>query len=103
MVNSVRGTLRSQGYRLSGGTLSRFIEGYSKARIPKAVRKALDPLMESIVELQDRIDALTREFYAEAKSSDLLQRLQTVPGVGPIVSTAFVCWIDDPSRDTPQP
>jgi transposase len=52
----------------------------------------------TIGELTDRINDLERELVAESTSSDLLMRLQSVPGVGPIVSLAYVGWIDTPDR-----
>jgi transposase len=98
MVNSVKGTLRSLGYRLRGQAVGRLVASYGALELPVEIRRALDPLVETIVELADRIDELTAELRSESRDDELLQRLQTVPGVGPIVSLAFVSFIDDPTR-----
>lgn len=98
MVNSVRGTLRSLGYRVQGQSVARFVASYGSLSIPLPLRQALDPLVETIVDLSKRIEALTDTLTKEGREDPLLQRLQSVPGIGPIVSLGFVSWIDDPHR-----
>ncbi len=98
MINTVRGTLRAQGYRMGSCTTRRFVARYAEVSLDASLAEALDPLIETLVELTDRIDALEADLVAEARSDELLKRLQTVPGVGPLVSLAFVGWMDSPER-----
>ena len=62
------------------------------------MHQLLDPLVEPIAELTDRITSLECELYAEAKSDELPLRLQDIPGVGPRVALSFVAWVDRPER-----
>ena len=48
--------------------------------------------------LSEQIDQLDQELRQMARSSELVQRLQTVPGVGPLVSLSYVAWMDQPDR-----
>lgn len=51
-----------------------------------------------IVRLTERLAALEAELNRQSREDELLRRLRTVPGVGPVVSCAFRAWIDDPYR-----
>ena len=98
LINTVRGTLRAQGYRMGSSSTRNFLPRYLTVKVPPSLAQAVDPLVETIVELTNRIDPLHKELVAESRSSELLVRLQTVPGVGPLVSLAFVGWMDQPKR-----
>lgn len=98
LIHSVRGTLRAQGYRIGSSTTRRFLERYLAVQLPESLAHAVDPLVETIVELSERIDRLHEELVARSRADELTARLQTVPGVGPLVSLAFVGWVDRPER-----
>lgn len=51
-----------------------------------------------IDQLNDRIAELTNRISELAKADERAQRLQAIPGVGPIVALAFLVAIDDPKR-----
>jgi transposase len=55
-------------------------------------------LLVSICQLSQQIEELTRELRELARSDELVLRLQSVPGVGPVVGLAFVAWMDRPER-----
>jgi transposase len=98
LIHSVRGTLRSQGYRLTSCPTKSFVARWGELKLKRELRQVLDPLAETIAELTARIEALERELVAEAHGDDLVQRLQGIPGVGPLVGLAFVGWVDRPER-----
>ncbi len=98
MINSIRGVLRSYGYRIPGRAISRFSIGYASLELPSELRRALDPLYATVVELTMRIDILTKSLSKDSRQDERFRRLQTVPGVGPMVSLAFVSLIDNPHR-----
>lgn len=98
MINSVRGVLRSFGFRIPGKTIRGFSLGYASLKISSELRKALDPLYATIVELTMRIEILTKKLTKDSRQDNRFRRLQTVPGVGPMVSLAFVSLIDNPHR-----
>ena len=98
LINQIKGTLRSQGVRFSSMTASSFVAKWGEAKIPRAMRALLEPLVGAIGELTDRIEAVQRELVALSRSDELLERLQEVPGVGPLVSVSFLAWVDRVDR-----
>ena len=98
LINSVRGTLRSQGYRMSSCLAARFAARFWELKLESQLRQMLDPLVETIAELSLRIERLEADLVEESEADELLLRLQEVPGVGPIVCLAFVGWVDRPER-----
>lgn len=98
LINAVRGTLRAQGYRMPSCPAKRFVLRYASIDLESGLSAAIDPLVRTIGELTDRIHGLEQDLVAESRSNELLVRLQTVPGVGPLVSLAFLGWVDRPGR-----
>lgn len=98
MRTCVRGRLRSLGYRMSSCAAGRFVERFYTLGLPVEVEESLEPLLEMIVHLTQRLAVLEAELQRRSREDTVLRRLRTVPGVGPVVSCAFQAWIDDPYR-----
>jgi len=98
LINQVKGTLRSQGVRMSSTTSSNFVAKWGEGKIPRAMRTLLEPLVGAIGELTDRIELVQKELVTLSHSDELLERLQEVPGVGPLVSVSFLAWVDRVDR-----
>jgi transposase len=98
LICHVRGSVKSMGARLPACDAYLFHKKVSDA-VPAELQPALAPVLELIASLttqikamDKRIDALIRERYPVARV------LQQVPGVGPLISLAFILTIGDPSR-----
>jgi transposase len=98
LINSVRGTLRSQGYRMSSCLAARFAERFHGQTLAAELRQVLDPLVEMIARLSEQIERLEKDLVEESCADELLLRLQEVPGVGPLVCLSFIGWVDRPER-----
>ena len=98
LVTTIRGSLRAHGYRLGSCATKAFVARWATVEVEESLRQSLDPLVETIGELTDRITGLERELYADAKSDELPLRLQEIPGVGPLVALSFIAWVDRPER-----
>jgi transposase len=98
MINSVRGTLRAYGYRMGASSADRFVVRFYELKLPVEIEETLEPLLEMIARLTERIAAVEGALKEWTHQDDLLRRLQTVPGVGPVVASAFQAWLDDPYR-----
>jgi transposase len=98
LINSVRGSLRSQGYRMGSCPTRSFVARWFDLRLEPGVREVLEPLIETIAELTDRIELLEQELKVASRSDELMLRLQDVPGIGPLVSLAYVGWMDRSER-----
>ena len=97
-VHTTRGILRSFGYRVPGGSTSRFHERCAKVEMPEDLRTVVQPLLNQIEDVTAEIEALEERLEAIAEDNPVVQHLQNVPGVGTIVALYFVFSIDDPDR-----
>lgn len=98
LVNHVRGSVKAVGGRLRSSSTSSFGRR-ELTRIPGVVRPALAPLLKTIGDLTEQIRAYDRQIRSLGrKLYPVTQRLQTVPGVGPITALAYVLTLEDPRR-----
>ncbi|PVE22539.1 IS110 family transposase [Microvirga sp. KLBC 81] len=97
--NDVRGLLRNFGLKVGVVGATRF-----EARIRELVESMpdlidiIEPLLEARRELREHFAVLHRKLLALVRNDEVCRRLMTVPGVGPVVSLAFVATIDTPAR-----
>ena len=97
--NDMRGLLRNFGLKVGMVTAARF-----ELRVRKLVVGADDlaEIMEALLEarraLRSRLEQLHGKLLAIVRADETCRRLMTVPGVGPVVSLAFVATIDVPAR-----
>ena len=64
--------------------VERLIMACEQAELPAPARKALSLLADQLIDTQRKIEALTADIRASAKTNEDAQRLQTIPGIGPI-------------------
>jgi len=98
LVNHVRGAVKSFGARLPKCPARTFHKRVA-AHIPEALRRALEPVLEQIASLTERIrqydrrlEAICKDHYPET------ELLRQVEGVGPITALTFVLTLEDPYR-----
>jgi len=97
IVNAIRAHLGEFGIVIPKGiqNVGRVIEACDSAKLPTAARKALNLLADKLIDTQKKIAELTTDIRADATSNEAAQRLQTIPGVGPIAASAFVATLPD--------
>ena len=98
MINHVRGTVKSFGYRLpkcSAPSFHKKVPG----NLPSELVEALGPIVETIGSLTEkikdydrRIEGLATEHYPET------ELLRQVSGVGSLTALTFVLTLEDPQR-----
>ncbi|MCA3435951.1 MAG: transposase [Rhodobacter sp.] len=87
-----RGTTRP----VANAAHSRWPGGRARwADLPAPARKALNLLADQHADTQKKIEALTADIRADAKANEAAQRLQTIPGIGPMTASALVCALPD--------
>jgi transposase len=98
LVNHVRGAVKSFGARLPKCP-ARSFHKRATAHIPEALRPALEPILEQIASLTERIRdydrrlvAISEEHYPETGL------LRQVEGIGPLTALCFVLTLEDPYR-----
>ena len=97
LINQVRGTVKSFGFRLPGCSSKSFARGASEA-LPASLKAALEPLLEVIADLSERIRGLDRDIEAWAQRFPVTERLRQIKGVGALTALVFVLTLDDPHR-----
>ncbi|PVE20259.1 IS110 family transposase [Microvirga sp. KLBC 81] len=97
--NDIRGLLRNFGIKVGIVGAVRF-----EARIRELVENMpdlidiIEPLLEARRTLREHFATLHRKLLELVRNDEVCRRLMTVPGVGPVVSLAFVATIDTPAR-----
>ena len=98
VTNQIRGFLRERGITVRQGlaplrqALPGILASSSDMLSPRMVRLIAD-LMEDWHRLDERIAGVSAEIEALAAQDEHCQRLMSVPGVGPIISSAVVAAI----------
>jgi transposase len=97
LINHVRGAVKSVGARLTRCSAESFPTKVA-AEVPVELRPALQPLVEVIGDLTQRIRDADRQIAALVRTYPIAQKLQQPAGVGPLTALAYVLLIDDPRR-----
>jgi transposase len=98
LINHVRGVLKSCGFRAPSVSPESFGRRVSSC-IPPQLTAALSVVVELILEANARIKQIDHRIEELGRTRyPITQQLQQVPGVGPVVSLAFVLTLDDAGR-----
>lgn len=97
IVNAMRAHLGEFGIVVPKGihNVERLIIACEQAGLPAPARKALSLLADQLVDTQKKIEELTADIRADARANEDAQRLQTIPGIGPITASALVSALPD--------
>lgn len=97
LVNHVRGTVKTLGHKLPSCSTRCFHR--LVAELPLEFQPALEPVMGVIESITEQIDELERVIEQMCQQDyPQAQRLQQIPGVGPITALTYVLTIEDPAR-----
>lgn len=66
--------------------------------LPVVAREALAMLAAQMRDAEAKIEALDREILAWHRADEASRRLATIPGIGPVIASAIVATIGDPTR-----
>ena len=66
------------------------------ARLSPVARTCLESLARQFLSLHEEIYATEKQLHAWHRSSEVSQRLETIPGIGPITASALAASITDP-------
>ena len=98
--NRIFGLLTQFGLRISLRRLRHAdaIELLERRGVPVAWRESIARHLAEIEEIESRITAIDKELGPLARSDSRARLLQTIPGVGPLISLTFASEICDVSR-----
>jgi transposase len=98
--NRIFGLLTQFGLRISFSRLRQpdAIELLCRRGVPSVWRDSIAEHLDQIAELERRIAPIDRELSPIAGADPRAQLLQTIPGVGPLISLTFAAEIGEVSR-----
>ena len=103
LVNMVRGVLAEFGVQTPRGLhhalalAARLVDGEA-GEVPALAQRMVAGLARQIEMLQAELTAIEKEILGWHRSSDVSQRLATIPGIGVISATALAASVTDPQQ-----
>jgi len=98
LINHVRGLTKSSGDRLPSCSADCFASKVAQA-IPERFLPALLPILDTIASLSQQIRAYDRQIATRCQEEfPETRQLQSIAGVGPLTSLAFVLTLETPGR-----
>ncbi len=99
-LNTVRGLLREFGVVIAEGAervQPALFEALSQSSspVPEPLHAALMAMMAEARELEERSGQVEKQLKALARTAPLVERLETIPGVGLLNATAFSAMVGD--------
>jgi transposase len=98
LISQLRALLRQDGFRLSSGSSTTVPDRVARLALPPAVRALVTPVLDALTALAPVIATTTRALTAQAQADPVAVRLQTVPGVGPLVALTYRATLDEVER-----
>ncbi len=98
LVRAVRSTLASEGLRVNSRKRRGFAQAVRSLAGIELMLPQVDGTLRAIEQLEDEIAQADQVLGREAERDPIVQQLQTAPGVGPVVATAYRVVVDDPRR-----
>jgi transposase len=98
LINLAGALLRGAGLRVGSGSSERFVQRVESLSLPGRLMGQVAPLLATLVSLNEQIAFLDGVLERLAQQDEQVSRLCTVPGVGPVAASAFVCAVDEASR-----
>ena len=93
-ISLLRSLLRQEGYRLPSGASAQVPTRLGTLAVPAALAQTLAPLHQTITDLSGRIAEVDRRIRTATQADPIVTRLQSVPGVGPVVAVTFRATVD---------
>jgi transposase len=98
-INLVRGLLRELGLTIPVGARHVVVQTLAQLdKLPEPLRPGLSAACAEIREFEARIAAVEKQLRALAQRTPVVERLQTIPGVGLLTATALVALVGDIER-----
>lgn len=104
LCNEIRGLLFEHGITIPKNVSSvkkvlvSIVHNNEYSELPRSFRVTLTELSEELQDIEVRIDRIEKRLEDFAKSNATCKRLQSIPGVGLITSTAVVAAVADPKQ-----
>ena len=94
----IRALLRRHGWRVPTGSAETFSRRVMALRLPGRLLSEVAPLLAVMRHVNQQLAYSDEVIEAVTRPDARVQRLRTVPSVGPVTAAAFVATIDDVQR-----
>jgi transposase len=84
--------------RIKSGPSPSFARRVAEAGLPAHTLAQIEPLLGMLATLNEQIKLADKRLEEIVKADEVVQRLCSVPRVGPVVATTFAATLDDASR-----
>ena len=91
----IRSLLRQSGYRLASGSSERVPRRLAQLVLPADLAETIAPLRRMVATVSAEIAEMDGQLQTQAAADPIVERLQSVPGVGPVVALTFRAFVDD--------
>ena len=101
LINAIRAHMAEFGLIAPAGVprvkeLLAVIADEEDSRLPSVARTCLKGLVRQFLSLEKEITAIERRIRRWHRSNEVSQRLETIPGIGPIIASALTATITNP-------
>jgi transposase len=97
-ISLIGALARREGCRIKAGPSPSFARRVAEAGLPAHTLVQIEPLLVMLGVLNEQIKLADKRLEEIVKADEVVQRLCSVPGVGPVVATTFAATLDDASR-----
>jgi transposase len=102
-LNTLRGLLRELGFVIPVGARQvvphvMALVADTESGLPDTLREVLAEAAREVRELEVRVREVERTLEGISRTSDVVERLRTIPGVGLLTATALVAFVGDVHR-----
>lgn len=97
-ISLISTLLRRDGLRVAPGHSAGFLKRLERVVLPEALREEIASLVLLLEGLGEQIKVADERLAALAKEDEVVARLCTTPGVGPVTAASFVSTLDEAER-----
>ncbi len=97
-ISLIATLVRRDGLRISPGHATAFLKRLARVQLPAALSEEIAPLVLLLQSLNEQIKRADEQLAQLVKEDQVVARLCTVPGIGPVTATSFVSTLDDATR-----
>jgi transposase len=98
LIVMLRALCRGEGVPLRRGAAQHFLHRLAEVELPSSLAATFEPVVAVLRHLEEQLTVADQTITEIAARDVVVQRLMTVPGVGPVIGTAFVAALDTPAR-----
>jgi transposase len=97
-ISLISTLLRRDGFRIKSGASRHFLLRLGALEMPAQLREEVAPLLELLLTLNEQIKQADERLAKLVQADEVVARLCTVPGIGPVTATSFAATLDDVAR-----